>query len=137
MPDNVLFDVNVILDVIENRLPHVVHSGPALIMAENGQIRGYISASSIDTLAFLLRRKCSSIKTNAILQDLIRILHIATVDDKVIRQALDAKWDDPEDAILYFSAKNAGCTRIVTRNKRDFKFADPSIEIVLPSELES
>ncbi len=137
MPDNVLFDVNVILDVIENRTPYVVHSGPALKLAENGQIRGYISASSIDTLAFLLRRNCSSIKTNAILQDLIRILHIATVDEMVIRQALDAKWDDPEDAILYFSAKNAGCTRIITRNKRDFKLADTSIEIVLPSELKS
>jgi predicted nucleic acid-binding protein len=134
MIEKVLFDVNVILDVIENRTPHVHQSGPVLKMAEDGHIIGYVSASSIDTLAFLLRRTCSSIKTHAILQDLLGILHIAAVDDQVIRQSLNAKWDDPEDAILYFAAKNAGCTKIVTRNKRDFKMAGDTMTILLPSE---
>jgi predicted nucleic acid-binding protein len=135
MPEKVLFDVNVILDVIENRMPHVLHSGPALKLAESGQVVGFVSASTVDTLAFLLRRSCSRVKTHAILQDLLSILQVATVDDMVIRQAIDAKWDDPEDAILYYAAKNAGCTRIVTKNKRDFKLAEKSVEIALPSEL--
>jgi predicted nucleic acid-binding protein len=135
MPEKVLFDVNVILDVIENRAPHVLHSGPALKQAEDGHIIGYVSASSIDTLAFLLRRTVSSIVTHNILQDILSILQVATVDDHVIRMALNAKWDDPEDAILYVAAIHAGCTKIVTRNKRDFRLADTTMTIALPSEL--
>lgn len=135
IPEKILFDVNVILDVIENRAPYVQHSGPVLKRAEGGHVHGYVCASSIDTLAFLLRRSCSSAKTHSILQDLLRILSVATVDEQVVRLALAARWGDPEDAILYYAAKNAGCTKIVTRNKRDFKLADSSIAIVLPSEL--
>ena len=133
MPEKVLFDVNVILDVLENREPHIANSGPALRMAETGQIHGCISASSIDTLAFLIRRTTSSVMTNNILQELITILDIVPVDGNIIRKALNARWNDPEDAILYYAAAEAGCKKIVTRNVRDFR-ADGDLVRVIPPE---
>jgi predicted nucleic acid-binding protein len=136
MPEKVLFDVNVILDVIENRAPHVAHSGPALKLAETGHIKGFITATSVDTLAFLIRRSCSKARTHTILIDLLSILDVAAVDGKIIREAIAAKWDDPEDAIVYFSARTAGCTTIVTRNKPDFKLADNSVTVVHPVDIQ-
>lgn len=133
MPDKVLFDVNVVLDVLENREPHIANSGPALRMAETGQIHGCISASSIDTLAFLIRRTTSSAMTNNILQDLISILDIVPVNGSIIRKALNARWNDPEDAILYYAAAEAGCKKIVTRNVRDFR-TDEDLVLVIPPE---
>ena len=133
MPEKVLFDVNVILDVLESREPHIANSGPALRMAETGQIHGCLSASSVDTLAFLIRRTASSVMTNNILQELINILDVVPVDGNIIRIALNARWDDPEDAILYYAAAQAGCKKIVTRNVRDFK-TDDDLVIVIPPE---
>lgn len=135
MPDKVLFDVNVVLDVLENREPHIANSGPALRMAETGQIHGCISASSIDTLAFLIRRTTSSAMTNNILQDLISILDIVPVDGSIIRKALAARWNDPEDAILYYAAAQAGCKKIVTRNVRDFRTDENLVRVIPPEKL--
>ncbi len=135
MPEKVLFDVNVILDVLENREPHIANSGPALRLAETGQIHGCISASSIDTLAFLIRRTTSSSITNNILQELITILDVVPVDGNIIRKALNARWNDPEDVILYYAAAEAGCKKIVTRNVRDFKTDDDLVLVISPEKL--
>ena len=71
--------------------------------------------------------------TNNILQELITILDIVPVDGNIIRKALNARWNDPEDAILYYAAVEAGCKKIVTRNVRDFR-ADGDLVRVIPPE---
>lgn len=135
MPEKVLFDVNVVLDVLENREPHIANSGPALRLAETGQIHGCLSASSVDKLAFLIRRTASSAMTNNILKELITILEIVPVDGSIIRKALNARWNDPDDAILYYAAVQAGCKKIVTRNVRDFKTEDDIVTVIPPEKL--
>ena len=134
MAERVLFDVNVLLDVIENRQPFVTYSGPALEQAMTGQIHGFIAASSVDTLAFLLRKMATSAQLHRILEDLVQILEIAPVDGSVIRAALAARWRDPEDAILYYAAESCGCTVILTRNPADFRRSAPQMRIATPEE---
>ena len=56
---------------------------------------------------------------------------IIPVDHVGISQALVSKFSDFEDAIQYFSALSFGCSKIVTRNIQDYKFAE--IGVVLPS----
>jgi predicted nucleic acid-binding protein len=135
MPDRVLFDVNVLLDVIEHRQPHIGYSGPALQLAADRVIKGFICASSVDTLAFLIKRNSSSLTTHAILEDLLQLLEVAPLDGKIIKDALTLRWNDPEDAILYQSACAVGCTYIVSRNVRDFKVKDGEIQIITPKEM--
>ncbi len=135
MPDKVLFDVNVILDVLENREPHIANSGPALRLAETKRVHGCLSASSVDTLAYLIRRTTSSSMTNNILQELISILEVVPIDENIIRKALNARWNDPEDAILYYAAVQSGCKKIVTRNVRDFKTDDDLVTVIHPEKL--
>ena len=135
MPERVLFDVNVILDVVENRQPHVSRSGPALQLAATGHVKGFIAASSVDTLAFLIRKNATSAQTHVVLEDLLRILEVAPVTGEIIRTALKARWSDPEDAIIYYAALEMGCTRIVTRNVRDFRTGSDPIEVIPPEML--
>jgi len=135
MSERVLFDVNVILDVVENRQPHVARSGPALQLAATGHITGFISASSVDTLAFLIRKNATSVQTHAVLEDLLHILEVAPVTGEIIRAALKARWNAPEDTIIYYAALEMGCTRIVTRNVRDFRAETGAIEIIPPEFL--
>lgn len=76
MPRRVLFDINVVLDVIEARVPHNQFSGPCLAMAEAGEITGMIAACSIDTLADLLARDMSPIRARAIVSSLLIFLKL-------------------------------------------------------------
>ncbi|MCC5926985.1 MAG: PIN domain-containing protein [Bacteroidetes bacterium] len=135
MPERVLFAVNVLLDVIENRLPYVNQSGPALRLVSDGKVRGLIAASSVDTLAFLIRKNATSAQTHSILEDLLLLLEVAPVDGDIVRKALSMRWNDPEDAIIYQAAKFSGCTAIVTRNTRDFRVDADSIEVLSPEQL--
>lgn len=73
--------------------------------------------------------------TNNILQELITILDVVPVNDNIIRNALNARWNDPEDAILYYAAAKAGCKKIVTRNVRDFITDDDLVTVIPPENL--
>jgi len=130
----VLFDVNVLLDVLENRNPHVIHSGPALLLAEKKSIIGCISATSIDTLAFLLRKSVSRPVMYRLLDQITDMLTILPVNESIISKALHARWRDPEDAILYYTAVSARCSFLVTRNTKDFEPDNQNIKILTPKE---
>lgn len=133
MPKRVLFDINVVLDVIEARLPHNQFSGPCLAMAEAGEITGMISACSIDTLAYLLERDMTPTKARAIVSSLLAFLEVAPVDGHAISTAIEAKWNDLEDAILYQVAVASKCDYLVTRNVRDFLITDEDpLPVVTP-----
>ena len=121
MAERVLFDLNVLLDVIENRQPFIDYSGPALNKAANGYLHGFISATSVDTLAYILRKHTTSAQMYAIIDNLLGFLEVAPVTASTIQSALLLRWPDPEDAILYCAARDAGCTCIITRNVRDFR----------------
>lgn len=73
--------------------------------------------------------------TNNILKELIFILEVVPVDGNIIRKALNARWNDPEDAILYYAAAQAGCEKIVTRNARDFKTDEDLVTVIHPEKL--
>jgi len=133
MPERVLFDLNVILDVIEARSPHLIHSGPALEKAYRRDIQGVVSSSSIDTLAFLLQRKLSVQRARSVIKDLLEFCEVATVSEQTIHRALDLKMKDLEDAIVYQSAVDHGCECLVTRNLRDFPSSGSKLKIIAPS----
>lgn len=135
MPKRVLFDLNVVLDVIENRVPHVQFSGPCLAMAERGEINGVMAASSVDTLAYLLERGMRPPKVRATVASLLTFLEIAPVDRKMLEAAIDAQWPDLEDAILYEVARASQCDCLVTRNTRDFKAFDQKVVVQSPQAL--
>ena len=62
--------------------------------------------------------------------DLLQFIEIASVDKRVIIQALHSDMPDFEDAVQEGSAKNEGINVIVTRNEVDFKNSD--LEIYSP-----
>ena len=58
---------------------------------------------------------------------------IAPVTQKIIRQALEGKFKDFEDAVQYFCALELGIIdAVVTRNAKDFKNGE--LPIMSPAE---
>ncbi|WP_234573069.1 type II toxin-antitoxin system VapC family toxin [Rhodohalobacter sp. 614A] len=132
MAIRVLADVNVCLDVLMDRKPFVEYSGRIFEEAEKGKIILMISGLSFDTLFYVMRPSMGAKKTTELLRLLCSHIEIGTIDDKVVRQAIEAGWRDLEDALQYYCALENDCDYLVTRNQGDFKSKDKRVKIVSP-----
>ena len=129
----VLMDLNVILDVLQQREPFYAMSARVLASAEIGRIEGWIAAHSITTLFYLYAKHHSAEQARVKLTELLSILSIAAVDQTVIEQALTLPYRDFEDAVQMMAAVRAGAQYVITRNVPDYKGGPiPALE---PAEL--
>ena len=129
----VLYDLNVILDVLQKREPFYVDSARALILAETGTVTGVMAAHSITALYYLYAKAYSGDRARIALNDLMQILAITPVNQRTVEQALILPYADFEDAVQMMAAVQVGAAYIVTRNPGDYK-AGP-LPVVLPVEL--
>ena len=129
----VLIDTNVIVDVALEREPFYAESDRILTFVEEGQIQGYVSASTFSDLYYIIRRDKGRDWTLDFLRQLATFCQVATVDNSVISIALTCNFKDFEVAILYSTAVINLIDAIVTRNPRDFPVNTP--RIVTPNQL--
>jgi len=116
-----LIDLNVVLDVLQARAPHHRMSAAVLTAAEQGLAEGWIAAHSVTTLFYLYTQSRSPIIARSALTALLEFLHVAPVDENVIRKALALPYKDFEDAVQMAAALAIGATCIVSRNVKDFR----------------
>lgn len=129
---HVLFDTNVVLDMLLDRAPFADAAERLFAYVENQRIYGYLCATTVTTIYYLARKVLSADQTHAEMQKLLRLFDITSVNKIVLESAIASGLPDFEDAVLYESAKQAGVDTIVTRNKQDF----PHAEIALYSSAE-
>ena len=129
----ILFDTNVVLDVLLNRQDFSELAGLLFTAVENKKITGYLSATTITTLDYLISKSLGRKKAKLVLIDILRIFEISDVNSKVINQSLLSDFSDFEDAVQYYSGINSDVTGYVTRNKKDFKTA--KLPVYSPQEL--
>lgn len=120
----VLFDTNVILDVLLAREPFVEHSADAVATVEKGDVEGYLCATTVTTIDYLASKSLGKDRARAAIQSLLSVFEIAGVDKRVLLVALGSTFTDFEDAVQHYSGKLALADCIVTRNIADFKEAD-------------
>lgn len=128
----VLFDSDVLLDVMAQRQPFVVASAQALSTATQPQVQGYISGHAVTNIFYILRRQVGGETARELLSRLLQHLQVASVTDAVIKAALQSSIRDFEDAVTSEAANAAAVEVIVTRNKSDF--AASAIPALLPDE---
>ncbi|MGI8503400.1 MAG: type II toxin-antitoxin system VapC family toxin [Hassallia sp.] len=108
-------------------------SEQVLLLVEQGQVEGYISASTFGDLYYIIRRGRGRDWTLNYLRRLATFCQIATVNEAAIAMALTTNFRDFEDAIQYSTAVVNQLDAIVTRNPQDFPVATP--RILTPQEL--
>jgi len=116
-----LFDVNVVLDVLLDRRPHVETSAAAWAAAETGIAEGFLAAHAVTTIHYLIRKERSAAETKAILSALLKVFGVARVDTGVIQEALQLPCPDFEDAVTAAAARVVHCDYIVTRDPKGFR----------------
>lgn len=119
----VLFDTNVILDVLLGRPPHVAASAAVMGLAESGRIGGLLAATSVTTIHYLLRKSLGARPARRHLESLLAVYDVAAVDAQTLRHALALGFADYEDAAIHEAARAARCRGIVTRDAAGFRRA--------------
>src|SRR5437867_6422332 len=125
-----LFDLNVILDVLLDRPPHAAAAAAVWAAAERKQVDGLIPAHGVTTIFYIAARQRDAAYARRVVGDLLTVFRVAPVDHSVIRRALTLGWRDFEDAVCAAAAEAAGCKAIVTRDPRGF--AASPVEVMQP-----
>ena len=117
----ILFDTNVVLDVLLDRQPYVNASAAAWAAVETGVSKGMVAAHTVTTIHYLIRKEMGNIKAKRIISAILRVFGVATVDGAVVQEALQLPFSDFEDAVSAAAARLAGCECIVTRDPKGFR----------------
>jgi predicted nucleic acid-binding protein len=129
----VLFDTNVVLDVLLARAPHV---GPATTLLDQvaaGTLDGLLGATTVTTIHYLATKAVGASAARRHLRTLLGLFEVAPVTRAVLTEALDLEFPDYEDAVLHEAARHASATAIVTRDPKGF--AEARLKVYAPDEL--
>lgn len=117
----ILFDTNVILDVLLNRQSHSASSGAAWNAVETGAAEGFLAAHAVTTIHYLVQKEMGAAAAKRTIAAILRVFRIAPVDSEVIQEALQLPCPDFEDAVTAASARRERCDYVVTRGPKGFR----------------
>jgi predicted nucleic acid-binding protein len=117
----ILFDTDVVLDVLLDRQPYVEASAAVWSAVEAGLSEGLLAAHAVTTIHYLVRKETGDVKTRRIMSAILRVFGVAAVNGSVVQEALQMHLSDFEDAVTAAAARLAGCESIVTRDPKRFR----------------
>jgi predicted nucleic acid-binding protein len=129
----ILFDTNVILDVMLLRNPFYKAATLLLAEVEDKNLEGYICSTTATIIFYLVSKVKGSSEATQLLKALLQIFNVSQVDKITLETAINSDFSDYEDSVLHESAIRAGVNGIVTRNRKDF--INSKITIYDPEEL--
>ena len=127
-------DTNVMVDLLAHRQPFYEEAFVLFSLVDKERYDAVVASMSYATTAYVLGRGVPHEKIALTLRQFSSIVEIAAVDEKAVRKAIadDCKFVDIEDAMQYYTALQASCDCIITRNKKDFVNSD--IPVFTPAE---
>ena len=127
-----LIDANILLDVLQKRLPHYEYSAQIWNLCANHEAEGMVSSLTFANIVYVMRRHLDAETVCQIADMLGRVFVFAdfTADD--LQAAARLRWQDYEDAVQAATAKRLEASCIITRNGKDFK--DSPVPVATPED---
>jgi predicted nucleic acid-binding protein len=129
----ILFDTNIVLDVLTNRKPWVVDSYKLWQANDNGLVKGYVTASSMTDIYYIIRRLSNHQTALEAVLTCLEAFEIIAVDKVALQQASELSGKDFEDNLQAVCANVAGLDVIVTRDPAGF--SDVQISVLSPDNV--
>lgn len=129
----VLFDTNVVLDVLFARAPHVGPATALLDRVASRSLDGLLGATTLTTIHYLATKAAGPGPAQRHLRTLLALFDVAPVTRAVLTDALELDFPDYEDAVLHEAARHAGAEAIATRDPKGF--AKARLRVYAPDEL--
>jgi predicted nucleic acid-binding protein len=123
----ILFDTNIVLDVLMDRLPYSDAAVELFSKVEDGTIVGYLCGTTITTVFYLASKTVGAESAHKEIKKLLTLFEVAPVNRHVLESALALDFSDFEDAVIHEAACHIGADAIVTRNQKDFKKSKISV----------
>jgi predicted nucleic acid-binding protein len=131
----VLFDTNVVLDVLLDRPPHAEPAVALVARVHEGELHGLLGATTLTTIHYLTQKARGAAVARQAVADLLALFDVAPVTRAVLEEALDLAVPDFEDAVLTAAGRAAGAEAVVTRDPTGFRGG--TLRIYTPVELEA
>jgi predicted nucleic acid-binding protein len=126
----ILLDINVILDILLDRKPHVTASSVVWTAVETGRAKGWVPAHGLTTIHYLVRKARGAAAARRTVESIMKVFDVARIDSAVIHRALALGWKDFEAAVTAAAAESAHCDLIVTRDPKGFP--ESPVRVILP-----
>ena len=125
-------DTNVVIDVIAAREPFVADSRAIFNLCETGKAEGSISALTLCTVSYVLRKFVSPGTMRTKLSELRNILSPIDLSVSLLDKAISSSISDFEDAVQFYTAVYSEADYIITRNVKHFH--QDNIPVLTPTE---
>ena len=113
-------DTNIVIDYLAKRQPFAEDVCQMVMLCCQKNYELCVSSLSFTTIYYVLRKQYGHEHLLTLLSDVADLFTIATVDDKIVQEALSSHFTDFEDAIQCYTAVAGNADVIVTRNIKDF-----------------
>ena len=128
----VFIDTNILLDVLEKRVPHQVDSEQVLVRCDQLQEPVFIAWHGLATAFYIYSRKVGEAAAHLALGQLLGSVSVAYTGQREAMRAFQLPISDLEDAMQAVAADACGADCIVTRNTRDF--TGSPVPVLTPQE---
>ena len=129
----VMVDINVILDVLENRNGWVMDAAKTCAVCGGGmRAIGFVPPHAVTTIYYIVRKRGGKALADKAIDWLLALFKVADCGTDEFKAARASGIDDYEDAVVVASAQKTGCDYIVTRNMVHFKGS--SVPVISPAD---
>lgn len=130
----IMCDTNIFMDMLLEREPFVEESCKVLQLCEEHKLQGFVSASCITDIYYLVKKHLHSNElAYRAIGKILEIVKVCSVTNNDVLLAFQKRARDFEDCLVAVCAESIHCDYIITRNKKDFD--DFDIALLTPSEL--
>lgn len=129
----VLVDTNVLVDVLEQREPYYVDSAKVWQAHVDAEIQGYVSATTVTDIFYILRRQATRADARRGVQRVLNTFSIATINYSILQVADQLNGFDFEDDVQIACAMAYSLDAIVTRDQKGFR--STAISVLTPTEI--
>ena len=125
-------DTNVVIDVIAAREPFVADSRAIFNLCETGKADGVISALTLCTVAYVLRKFVTPGVMRTKLRDFRNVLAPVDLSVSLLDKVISSPMSDFEDAVQFYTAAYSGADYIITRSVKHFP--QDNIPVLTPTD---
>ena len=129
----VVFDLNVLLDLLLSRSPHHEHAAALEGLVVDGLIVGIVGANTLVALSHLLGRAVGQERAAVSIRRVMEQFEIRSIGRAALEEGLSATSGEYDDAVLYAAARHGRADAVVTRKPEHF--APGALEILTPAGL--
>ncbi|MDR2618409.1 MAG: PIN domain-containing protein [Treponema sp.] len=126
--EKIFIDSDIILDVLAEREEFVEGAAELFELSHLNKVELFTTAVVLANVFYMLRKTSGIEKAKKNLQKLRLIIRVLPIDEKIVDLSLNSQFNDFEDGLQYFAAKENNISILITRNGKHYKVDDIIVE---------